>query len=198
MARHMLIHACLNGARRRDEHPALPCTPEEIAVDALAAVRSGAAAVHVHPRGDDASESLWAAEVRAVCDAVPDVCVWTIADARLLVAEGLDAACVRVLVEVDAVDAPREACALAAAIDFVLDDGLVQSPRMHHGGGVATWSVIQAAMERGHDVRIGLEDTLVWPDGTVVDGNAALVARVAELAIRAGRVAESPGTTQPG
>src|ERR1700693_3741492 len=69
----MLIQACLNGARRRDEHPALPCTPEQIAVDALAAVRSGAAAVHVHPRRDDASESLWAEEPRAVCGAVRDV-----------------------------------------------------------------------------------------------------------------------------
>lgn len=252
----MLIQACLNGARRRDEHPALPCTPEQIAIDALAAVRSGAAGVHVHPRRDDASESLWAEEIRAVCDAVRDVCpavaigvttaawiepdisrrvdaiaawtalpdfasvnlgepgaieviellnargvgveagVWTIADARLLVAEGLDAACVRILVEVDAVDAPLEACALAAAIDFVLDDGLVQSPRLHHGGGVATWSVIQAAIERGHDVRIGLEDTLVWADGTVAENNAALVARVAELARRAGRVAESPARSQ--
>jgi uncharacterized protein (DUF849 family) len=43
-------------------------------------------------------------------------------------------------------------------------------------------------MERGHDVRIGLEDTLVWADGSVVEGNAALVARVVDLAGRAGRV----------
>jgi uncharacterized protein (DUF849 family) len=258
IAGHMLIQACLNGARRRGEHPALPWTPEQIAADAVAAVRAGAAALHVHPRRDDASESLRAEEVRAVCDAVRDACptlrvgvttaawiepdvsrrmeaiaswtvlpdfasvnlgepgaieviellnergmgveagIWTIADARLLVAEGLDAACLRILVEVEAVDVPQDACALAAAIDFVLDDGLVQSPRLHHGGGVATWHVIEAAMERGHDVRIGLEDTLVWPDGTVVAGNAALVARVAELARRAGRVTESLAKTQPG
>lgn len=252
----MLIQACLNGARRHNEHPTLPCTPQQLAVDALAAVRSGAAAVHLHPRRDDMSESLWAEEVRAVCEAVRDVCptlpigvttaawiepdisrrieaiatwtalpdfasvnlgepgaieviellndrgvgveagVWTIADARRLVAEGLDAACVRVLVEVDAIRAPQEACALAARIDFVLDDGLVQSPRLHHGGGVATWSVIQAAMERGHDVRIGLEDTLVWADGTVVENNAALVARVAELARRAARVPDGLSVTR--
>lgn len=92
----------------------------------------------------------------------------------------------------DAVRAPQDAGALAAAIDCVLDDGLAQSPRLHHGGGVATWHVIEAAMERGHDVRIGLEDTLVWADGLAAADNAALVARVAELAKRAGRVAESP------
>jgi uncharacterized protein (DUF849 family) len=107
------------------------------------------------------------------------------------------AADLRILVEVEAVDTPRDACALAAAIDFVLDDGAVQSPRLHHGGGVATWHVIEAAMERGHDVRIGLEDTLIWPDGTEVADNAALVTRVAELARGAGRVAESPAKSQP-
>jgi uncharacterized protein (DUF849 family) len=116
--------------------------------------------------------------------------VWTLADARLVVSEGLDAACLRVLVEVDAEPAPNDAVALAAAIDFVLDDGLAQAPRLHHGGAVATWGVLEAAMDRGHDVRIGLEDTLTWPDGRLVPDNAALVSRLAELAVLAGRVAE--------
>jgi uncharacterized protein (DUF849 family) len=39
-------------------------------------------------------------------------------------------------------------------------------------------------------VRSRLEDTLTWPDGGVVPDNAAVVARVADLAGRAGRVAE--------
>ena len=116
--------------------------------------------------------------------------VWTLDDARLLIDEGLDSACLRILVEVEAVEAAEDAVALAAAIDFVLDDGLAQSPRIHHGGGTATWQVIEAAMERGHDVRIGLEDTLVGVDGLLIESNAALVAEVAELAARVGRVAE--------
>jgi uncharacterized protein (DUF849 family) len=116
--------------------------------------------------------------------------VWTLDDARFLIDEGLDAACVRILVEVEAVDVAEDAVALAAAIDCVLDDGLAQSPRLHHGGGAATWDVIEAAMERGHDVRIGLEDTLVGADGLLIESNAALVAQLADLAARAGRVAE--------
>lgn len=116
--------------------------------------------------------------------------VWTLDDARMLVHEGLDAACLRILVEVDALTAPDDAIALAAAIDVVLDDGLAEAPRLHHGAGVATWGVLAAAMMRGHDVRIGLEDTLTWADGDVAPDNAALVARVAELAVRAGKVAE--------
>jgi uncharacterized protein (DUF849 family) len=115
--------------------------------------------------------------------------VGTLDEARLLVHEGLDAACLRILVEVEPTG-PDDAIALAGAIDFVLDDGLAQAPRLHHGVGEATWGVIAAAMVRGHDVRIGLEDTLTWADGVVVPDNAALVARVAELAVRAGRVAE--------
>lgn len=116
--------------------------------------------------------------------------VWTLDDARLLIDEGLDAACLRILVEVEAVDVAEDAVALAAAIDCVLDDGLAQSPRLHHGGGEATWAVIEAAMERGHDVRIGLEDTLYGADGLLADSNATLVAQAARLAARVGRVAE--------
>ncbi len=246
----MLIQACLNGSRSIREHPAVPCTPSEIAADAVAVLRAGAGAVHVHPRRPDGTESLSAPEVAAVCDAVRRACpglpvgvttaawiepdvprridsiaawtvlpdyasvnlsepgavevidllnergvgveagVWTLDDARLLVHEGLDAACLRILVEVEAMTVPDDAIALASAIDFVLDDGLAQAPRLHHGGAEATWGVLAAAMVRGHDVRIGLEDTLTWADGVVVPDNAALVTRVAELAIRAGRVAE--------
>jgi uncharacterized protein (DUF849 family) len=116
--------------------------------------------------------------------------VWTLDDARLLIEEGLDTACLRILVEVESAEGAEDAVALAAAIDCVLDDGLAQSPRIHHGGGAPTWSVIEAAMERGHDVRIGLEDTLVGADGLLVESNAALVGQVAELAARVGRVAE--------
>jgi uncharacterized protein (DUF849 family) len=245
----VLIQACLNGSRESRQHPAVPCTPSQIAADAVAVLRAGAGAVHVHPRRPDGTESLSAPEVAAVCDAVrracpglpvgvttaawiePDVArridsiaAWTVLpdyasvnlnepgavdvidllnergvgveagvgtldEARLLVHEGLDAACLRVLVEVEAVTLD-DAIALAGAIDFVLDDGLAQAPRLHHGVAEATWGVLAAAMVRGHDVRIGLEDTLTWADGVVVPGNTALVTRVAELAVRAGRVAE--------
>jgi uncharacterized protein (DUF849 family) len=117
--------------------------------------------------------------------------VWTEDDARLLVDEGLDAACLRVLVEVDAVTDPEGAVYLAGAIDALLDMGLSEAPRLHHGGGIATWSVLAAAMENGHDVRIGLEDALVLEDGSSAASNEALIVEARRLATLAGRSAAS-------
>ena len=80
---------------------------------------------------------------------------------------------------------------LAAAIDLILDDGLSQAPRLHHGAGVATWSVMAAAIENGHDVRVGLEDTLVLGDRSLALNNAVLVSSARSMAVAAGRWIES-------
>jgi len=54
----MILQACLNGARAAAFHPALPVTADAIARDAVAAVRAGAAELHIHLRGDDGRETL--------------------------------------------------------------------------------------------------------------------------------------------
>jgi uncharacterized protein (DUF849 family) len=61
----MPVKACLNGARTREEHPAVPLTAAELAVDAAAVQRAGAFAVHVHPRDARGVQTLGA----AACDA---------------------------------------------------------------------------------------------------------------------------------
>lgn len=66
----MLLKACLNGARPAGAHPALPVTPEQLAEAARRAVAAGAGAVHLHPRGDDGTESLDAGPVGAAVAAV--------------------------------------------------------------------------------------------------------------------------------
>ncbi|MGZ8632513.1 MAG: 3-keto-5-aminohexanoate cleavage protein [Solirubrobacteraceae bacterium] len=72
----MSVQACMNGNRRREEHDALPLTPEELARDAAAVVEAGASSLHVHPRADDGSESLdpdvCDAAVTAIRAAAPD------------------------------------------------------------------------------------------------------------------------------
>jgi len=113
--------------------------------------------------------------------------VWSEQDARLLVEEGLDAACVRVLVEVDAIAEADDAVDLAASIDAILDNGLSEATRLHHGGGLATWAVMAAAMENGHDVRVGLEDTLLNRDGSLARDNEAQVLAAREMATAARR-----------
>jgi len=69
------IKACLNGARSRHEHPAVPVTPAQLAADAAAAVAAGAEAIHLHPRGGDGGESLLASEVGAAVGAVRRACL---------------------------------------------------------------------------------------------------------------------------
>jgi uncharacterized protein (DUF849 family) len=68
------IKVALNGGRRPSEHPALPCTPAELAVAAREAVAAGAEAVHLHPRDAGGLESLDPADVGAAVAAVREVC----------------------------------------------------------------------------------------------------------------------------
>jgi len=97
--------------------------------------------------------------------------VWSADDARALLASPFAARCRRVLVE-----APLPAAAEIEALIAPL--GL---PQLHHAEDAATWPVIERALRRGHDVRVGLEDTLVLPDGRRAAGNAELVAAAVAL-----------------
>lgn len=224
----MLLKACLNGARSRDEHPALPLTAEELAGDARACVAAGAGAVHLHPRDRDGRESLAAAvvdpvvaHVKAACgvpvgvatgawvepdperraalvarwrepdfasvnlseDGAPEVMrallaagvgieagIWSVEDAERLAAISPRPPLVRLLVEVME-GGPEEARAIEAALERLGID----VPRLVHGEDAACWPVLAFARATGRDTRIGLEDTLVLPDGTRAPGNAALV-----------------------
>jgi uncharacterized protein (DUF849 family) len=47
--------------------------------------------------------------------------------------------------------------------------------------GERTWEVLAAGAAAGHDVRVGLEDVLVLPGGSVAASNADLVAAAVEL-----------------
>jgi uncharacterized protein (DUF849 family) len=104
----------------------------------------------------------------------------SVKDAELLLASGLAGTCLRVLVEVEQ-PGGAEALAEAVAIDRVLDRGFA-SQRVHHGIGLATWDVIRRALDLGHSIRVGLEDTLVLPDGRPARDNADLVAQAVALA----------------
>jgi uncharacterized protein (DUF849 family) len=233
-----VIQACLNGARRPDEHPALPVTPAALAADAAACVAAGAGSIHAHLRDASGAESLApgdvAATVAAFRAAVPGtelslstglwitggdvgrraelVAGWTaqpdlvslnvsepgwrplaatlrrqgvgieiglasVADAREFVSEPV-AGVVRALIEVQPED-PQAAVAEAEAMEAAFEEAGFDVPRLHHGSGPATWAVIDAALALGRDVRIGLEDVLAGPDGEPVEGNAALVRRLA-------------------
>ena len=79
----------------------------------------------------------------------------------------------RALVEVDGgVEEAHEITALIPA-------GVRQ---LWHGFGARTWEVLAVAVSEGIDVRVGLEDVLVLPDGRVAASNAELVATAVALA----------------
>jgi uncharacterized protein (DUF849 family) len=256
----MLVKACLNGKTTREQHPAVPQTPAELAAAAQEAVQAGAAVVHVHPRDTSGAETLEAeavfAAVRAIRAAVPGVPVgvttglwavdgdpmrrmalvagwagadrpdfasvnmsepgpdalaatlgsvgveveagvWTTEDADRLAASQFGTKVIRILVEPQE-DSPEAAVATAAAVEQTLNRHGLDAPRVHHAEGMATWSVIRAAVKLGRDIRVGLEDTTVLPDGSTAHGNGELVAAAVQLAAEAGQQPVASAGTEPG
>jgi uncharacterized protein (DUF849 family) len=111
--------------------------------------------------------------------------LWSSEEAEALVDSGRAHRLMRVLVEpMD--DEPVAAVAAAERIGALLDHAEVEVPRLYHGRGRATWRVIEEALETGWDVRVGLEDTLELPDGSVALDNEQLVGAVISMARRRG------------
>lgn len=98
----------------------------------------------------------------------------TVEDAEGLAASGLGDRLTRVLIEPVDVGA-GDALAVVDEIHAVLDRHGLTAPRLQHGDGEATWILLEDAVQRGIDTRIGLEDTLDGPDGARTAGNEALV-----------------------
>ena len=110
--------------------------------------------------------------------------VWTAEDARLLGASAFGHRVIRVLVEpVDRSGAGAVATAAQAAAELARLG--VKARQVHHGYDMATWDVLRAAVAMGQDIRVGLEDTTVLPDGSVAAGNGDLVTAAARLAAAA-------------
>jgi uncharacterized protein (DUF849 family) len=108
-----------------------------------------------------------------------EAAVWSVDDVDRLAASGGADRLLRVLVEIiRPVDDPA---AEARSIEQRLDHFGITAPRLHHGTGPATWTVLQQAIGLGRDIRIGLEDTFVLPDGTDAPSNAALVTAALHL-----------------
>jgi|SRR5215211_3540819 len=102
------------------------------------------------------------------------------ADVEPFLRSGLAGRCVRVLLE--PLDAePEAALAHAAEIEARLAAGGVALEQVHHGDGVASWSVSVRALARGHAIRTGLEDTTLLPTGERAADNAELVRTAAAL-----------------
>ena len=106
--------------------------------------------------------------------------VWTADDARVLGLSGFRDRLLWVLMEPEeltgaaAVATAGEAAAELARLGITVR-------QVRHGYDLATWDVLRASIADGQDIRVGLEDTRVLPDGSFATGNGDLVAAAARL-----------------
>jgi uncharacterized protein (DUF849 family) len=224
--------ACLNGGRTRNEHAAVPLTPAELAVDAVAVRRAGAFAVHLHARGNRGDQTMAPAAcdaaVEAIRAAAPGLPIGLTTSSQVDPDPFARAAAVRAwrkppdfvsvnLSELGWAGIIRAALHAGIAVEAGLAtpedaDELARSPFTHqvlralveveggvddaraiaeripgevrqlwHGFGERTWEVLSVAVAAGHEVRVGLEDVLVLPDGRTAQNNAELVAAAVAL-----------------
>lgn len=224
----------MNGARRREEHPALPLTSLELADAAAQSVAAGATAIHFHVRDTRGAESLAAEDVaralatmRGAVAKTPigvstgawilphterrhrTIAAWTaqpdyvsvnfdepgaellagmllsrnvgieagIANttaAQRFVRSGLANRCLRALVEPQTQELST-ALEVIRGIESVLSQGGVTNPWLLHGVDRTAWPLIAEAATRGHGTRVGFEDTLTLPDGSMAASNAVLI-----------------------
>lgn len=102
--------------------------------------------------------------------------LWNVRAARAWMGSELRRHCIRALLEVQSNDTPTAAEDLVAV---TVDAGV---PILLHGEGASCWDTLRLAGSLGLPTRIGLEDSLTLPDGSLAAGNADLVAAaVAEL-----------------
>jgi uncharacterized protein (DUF849 family) len=123
------------------------------------------------------SELGWAGIVRAALHAgiAVEAGLSTPADAEALAESPFTHQVLRALVEVGG--RAEEARVIARLIPDEVS-------QLWHGYDERTWEVLSAGAAAGFDVRIGLEDTLVMPDGRIAANNAELVAAAMELIAR--------------
>lgn len=127
------------------------------------------ASVNIHEAGAlDLAEALLARGVGV------EAGLWHGEGARLLVDSGLARKCTRLLLE-PLVQDLSSALALTVEIEDEIDGVALDVPRLLHGYGVTSWPVLDVALDRGYQTRIGLEDVAVLRDGTPAADNAALV-----------------------
>lgn len=109
-----------------------------------------------------------------------DAGVFTLDDVDPLARSGLLPHLLRVSIE--PFEGAGDALSVVQDIHQALDDVGSTAPRLQHGDEDATWILIKDALRRGLDTRVGFEDTVCLPDGSVAHDNAALVAAAVEIA----------------
>jgi uncharacterized protein (DUF849 family) len=113
-----------------------------------------------------------------------DVGIWAPVELDRLVSSGMLDRVQRISIELDPGEPhylagpPSE---IAQRVNDALDDAGSSCPRLTHGSDDWTWPLVRDAFRRGHATRVGFEDSVLLPDGTVASGNAQLVEAAVEI-----------------
>jgi uncharacterized protein (DUF849 family) len=94
--------------------------------------------------------------------------------ARALVESGLATDCLRILLEPQEQEM-SDALQTVRAMEDVLSGAGKLPPLLLHGNEATTWPMMSEAIKRGYDIRVGLEDTLMMPDGSAARDNVELI-----------------------
>lgn len=115
-----------------------------------------------------------------------DVGLWAPVETDILLASGFLPHAQRVSIELDPGEPyflSGDPSALAQQVNESLDAAGSTCPRLTHGMNDWTWPLVEDALRRGHDTRVGFEDSVLLPDGRQAQSNAQLVQ--AALTLRA-------------
>ncbi|MGK5682674.1 3-keto-5-aminohexanoate cleavage protein [Actinoplanes sp. URMC 104] len=116
-----------------------------------------------------------------------DVGLWAPEEMPRLLASGLLPHARRVSIELDPGEPyhlPGPPEAVAQRVNGLLDDAGSTCPRLTHGSAGWTWPLVRDAFRRGHDTRVGFEDSVLLPDGSIAASNADLVRAAVALRSR--------------
>jgi uncharacterized protein (DUF849 family) len=190
-----VLKACVNGSRRRDAHPALPVTPEELAREVAAVAAVGVDAVHLHVKDSQGADTLdapaLAAVLKAVRAAAPRLPVgvttgaWTLPDSGARVAAVRSWSRLRVLPEFASVNWHEDGTDEVAAA--LLEIGVGVEAGLWHVDGAQAWLT---SPYRNRCLRVLLE----LPDGLDPAGVAAEANDLLQLLEQALRVEAREGS----
>ena len=94
--------------------------------------------------------------------------------AEIFVESNLRKGCSRILIEPEPEEF-EEALKIINEIEQILDSNNVNIPRLLHGFNKVSWDILREAKRRGHDSRIGMEDTIYLESGEMVKSNLEII-----------------------
>jgi len=140
------------------------------------------------PRPDFASVNFWEAQASQVCELLDlkgigiEAGLATVEDAKKFAESNFPKKVVRVLVEVEKTSDKKSAVEICSDMVDVVEEATSASI-LCHGFERTAWEILEwAASKKRFDLRIGLEDTLQFPNGEIASDNSALVKEAARIA----------------